>query len=274
VPTVELNKQKWNGGYDWAVKGDEWSRAWGGTTMQWYGTILPRIQRFLPAGRILEIACGYGRWSEFLRRECESLVAVDLSEECVKACQERFAGIPRMEFHVNDGRSLDMVAASSIDFVFTFDSLVHVEPNVLEAYIAQMPRVLRQNGAAFLHHSNLGRYRIFYARMRHFQTFRPLLVKLGILERNLHWRDWRVSAEIVREMVVRHGLKCFNQEIIPWGTRRARIDCLTTIVRSDSDASKPRIFENADFMSEAKYLSRLAPYYTGQLHHESSERSA
>ena len=34
---------------------------------QWYGSLLPRIHRFLPTGQVLEIACGYGRWTQYLK---------------------------------------------------------------------------------------------------------------------------------------------------------------------------------------------------------------
>jgi len=39
----------------------------------------------------LEIAPGHGRWTQFLQRLCQSLVAVDISEKCVEHCKTRFA---------------------------------------------------------------------------------------------------------------------------------------------------------------------------------------
>ena len=69
------------------------------------------------------------------RSLCERLVIVDLTERCIEDCRERFADSTNIEYHVNDGRSLEMVEDGSIDFAFSFDSLVHVELDVLDAYV-------------------------------------------------------------------------------------------------------------------------------------------
>ena len=39
MPSVEENIEKWNDGYDWRLRGDAWSRPWGGAESQWYGSI-------------------------------------------------------------------------------------------------------------------------------------------------------------------------------------------------------------------------------------------
>ena len=118
-----------------------------------------RINRFVPTGTILEIAPGYGRWTQYLQGLCEQLVVVDLTENCIDHCRKRFADLDHITYHVNDGRSLAMIEDESIDFVFSFDSLVHVELDVLEAYLAQLGAKLRPGGAGFIHHSNAGSYR-------------------------------------------------------------------------------------------------------------------
>jgi 16S rRNA A1518/A1519 N6-dimethyltransferase RsmA/KsgA/DIM1 with predicted DNA glycosylase/AP lyase activity len=82
-------------------RGDEWSEAWGGVSYQWSVTLFSRIQGFVPAGRVLEIAPGYGRWTHYLRDLCDELVAVDIAETAVAHCRERFAGDRHLSFHVN-----------------------------------------------------------------------------------------------------------------------------------------------------------------------------
>lgn len=62
---IETNRELWGNNYSWDRYGDEWSDAWGGEDIQWYGTLLPRIQQFVPVARILEIAPGFGRWSKY-----------------------------------------------------------------------------------------------------------------------------------------------------------------------------------------------------------------
>jgi hypothetical protein len=54
--------------------------------------------------------------------------------------------------------SLDVAVDGSVDFVFSFDSLVHVEMDVIEAYLKQLAAKLTPNGVGFIHRSNLGQY--------------------------------------------------------------------------------------------------------------------
>jgi hypothetical protein len=51
-----------------------------------------------------------------------------------------------------------MLNSGSVDFAFSFDSLVHAEADVIQAYVEQLASILRPGGAAFIHHSNLGQY--------------------------------------------------------------------------------------------------------------------
>src|SRR5688500_242534 len=112
--------------YDWIQAGEEWSEPWGSSAARWFGTILPRIHDCLPAGTILEIAPGFGRWTHYLKEHCGQLHVVDPDERCIETCRRRFSRDPNLSYHVNDGRSLAMIPDGSIDFVFSFDSLVHV----------------------------------------------------------------------------------------------------------------------------------------------------
>ena len=133
-------------------------RAIRGTESLWWFVLYPRIHRFLPATGILEIAPGYGRWTQFLRNQCRSLIAVDISEKCIEHCKARFGSDDHIKYYVNDGTSLAAVPDGSIDFVFSFDSLVHAEKDVIEEYLLQLARKLTPNGVGFLHHSNIGAY--------------------------------------------------------------------------------------------------------------------
>jgi hypothetical protein len=86
------------------------------------------------------------------------LVLVDLWERCIEACKRRFESESHSRFCVNNGKSLAMVSDNSLDFVFSFDSLVHAEIDVIDAYIDELSRKLTLSGIAFIHHSNIGAY--------------------------------------------------------------------------------------------------------------------
>lgn len=155
MAAVVENKEKWNN-YHWSQNGDEWSQPWGDSNQVWWAHLFPRIGRFLPADSILEIAPGFRRWTRYLQQFTGHYVGVDVSEKAVDAARAEF---PHLQFFLNDGISLPMIADRSISFCFSYDSLVHVNCGVMESYIRELNRVLTDTGTAFIHHSNLGAYR-------------------------------------------------------------------------------------------------------------------
>src|SRR4029078_6736404 len=84
-----------------------------------------------------------------------SYAAVDVAENCVKACRERFADVPHARFEVGDGKSLPFVDDASIDFAFSFDSLVHADAEAMRGYLGELARTLRPGAHGFIQHSNL-----------------------------------------------------------------------------------------------------------------------
>jgi SAM-dependent methyltransferase len=266
MATIEENKTTWDGNYNWENRGDEWSKAWGGPFMQWYGTIFPRIKAHVPTSTILEIACGYGRWTNYLKDLCNHLTVIDLSEECITACKQRFSSFSHLEYHVNDGKSLQMIPDGSIDFVFSFDSLVHADISIIEAYFSQFPRILSSNGVCFIHHSNLGAYYTKYAIISKIPKLEGLLKAIGLLDHDLGWRDFTVDAQKLEALAKKHGLVCVSQEIIHWGTKKTLTDCISTITKCNSTvATHNKIFKNPDFMTEAKIVSQLSRLYSPEI---------
>ena len=243
MPSVDENTGHW-AAYDWKAGGDEWSEVWGGAAFEWWGALFPRLHGLLPAGTVLEIAPGYGRWTQFLAPMSRALVVVDVTEKCIAACRERFAGYRHIEYHVNDGRSLPPLADRSIDFAFSFDSLVHVEADVLESYVAQLAPKLAPDGVGFFHHSNVGAFAD------------PSTGTLSIP--NDHWRATTVSAAGFEEMCRRAGLVCIAQELVNWGGPHLT-DCLSVFTPQGSSRAGLRLrSSNPEFMAEAAALKRLS----------------
>jgi SAM-dependent methyltransferase len=211
---------------------------------------------------VLEIGPGFGRWTEYLRRHCDSLIGVDLAQKCVEACRARFAGDARLAFHSNDGRSLAMVPDASIDFVFSFDTLVHAERDVIEEYLPQVAAKLAPGGAGFIHHSNLAAYREGFALARDV----PAELKPVVLRKDFagptHWRAESMSAPLFEQLCDRAGLRCASQELVNWGTESLLIDCFTVISRARPGTPAPnRVTENGEFMKEAELVKRRAAAY-------------
>jgi hypothetical protein len=240
--------------YNWKDAGEEWSAPWGGSEAQWFGTIFPLISEYLPAGTILEIAPGFGRWTHYLREHCDRLHVVDPDPRCIEACRRRFEQDSRLSYHVNDGRSLAMVPDRSIDFVFSFDSLVHVPRELVEAYLTQLADKLNNDGVGFIHHSNLGAYASSFGR-RLPERVRKLLTKAKLLDQD-HQRAPDMTAELFRSICDAHGLRCLRQELVNWRGRRL-IDCFTTFTRAGSKwAGECKTVRNPNFMREARLVRK------------------
>lgn len=259
MPELRENHEVWSSSWDWSTQGDEWSAWWGGTPALWSGALLPRLHAWVPAGTILEIAPGYGRWTQYLKDLAERLVIVDLTEGCIEHCRARFSSARNIEYHVNDGRSLAMVPDGTVDLAFSFDSLVHAERDVLAAYLGQLARKLRPDGIGFIHHSNLGRYPRS-VRLAHRVPPRLLfpLVRRGLVVNLPAWRAEDVSADWFAEACEAAGLVCIGQELVNWEHGRHLIDALSVFTPRGSRRERPRrVVRNPLFTEEARRMRRL-----------------
>ena len=239
MPDITWNKATWDGKYDWTRQGDEWSAPWGTSAAMWFATIMPRIGMALPAESVLEIAPGHGRCTEFLLRFTSCYNGVDLSEQCVTFCRERFASNPNARFHQNDGQSLGAVHDQLFDLVFSFDSLVHADLDAVSAYVPQILALLRPGGIAFIHHSNLG----------------------ACPGREWGHRSTEVSAEVVASLVERHGGRVLIQEI--FGDGIAPSDCFSTFCRQadHSDFARETLGDSTFLTSEARVARDTFVHY-------------
>lgn len=201
MPSVADNLTYWKK-YDWKDRGREWGRGYGSIELGWEHAILPRVGAFLPTGHALELAPGYGAWTDLLRPRCKRMTLVDLTPNCIEHCRERF-GKRGMAYHTNDGRSLAMLDDNAFDFVFSVHSLVHADHDVMRGYVLQLGKKMKHGAVGFIHHSNLGEH------AGELESWDP---------KDMHWRGRDMTAEKFRDDCREAGLVCIYQEIIPWGT--------------------------------------------------------
>ena len=119
-------------------------------------------------------------------------MGIDLSGKCIESCKSRSGNVGHAQFLMNDGMSLDPLPDDTFDLVFSFDSLVHAEAEVLDSYIRQMLQKLAPQGIAFVHHSNVA--------------------ALPPTEQVPHGRSPSVSAETVASAVRDAGGMCLFKE--------------------------------------------------------------
>lgn len=125
---------------------------------QWDKIIYPLIKE-LDFSVTLDLACGHGRNSEFLRRYAKTLYMIDINASCIDSCRTRF-GVEmdgcKFFYAVTEGNNISMIKDDSLTLVYSWDSMVHFDKLVVSDYVADIARALAPGGSAFLHHSNYG----------------------------------------------------------------------------------------------------------------------
>lgn len=182
-------QRRWNEEYMWEQGGHEWSEVFGGTEKLWNSEIFPYIKEFRNK-KILEIAPGRGRITQFLSVLASELSVVDLNETCIQYTKEKL-GDHVKEYIVNDGKTLTGIYNGSKDLVISWDSFVHMHRNVIEDYIKEISRVLIPGGKGFIHHS-------WFQQGSEYST------------QNVAGRS-NMSPELFSELVEKHGMKMIHQ---------------------------------------------------------------
>ena len=174
---------------------------------QWDAIIWPLIEDF-DFGAVLELAPGAGRNTERLCRVSQKLFAVEYNAYALEQCRRRLGSSYRgceIEYHVNNGSDLGMIADGSISAVYCWDAAVHFDKTILSSYVAEFARVLSAGGKGFVHHSNLGD--------RAHKN----------IKRNPAWRSNMTKAGFA-EICDANGLQVTAQVDVPWKDIE---DCVT-----------------------------------------------
>jgi len=206
---IENNKKVWGNNQIWTKEGHEWSGAWDSTDDLYNSTIYPRISTFLQ-GDVLEIAPGHGRITEYLIKDSLTLDIVDLNKNCIDFCKQKF-GNKIQNYYINKGKDLWDINSNSKDFVFSWDSFVHMSKSVIQSYLYEINRVLKPGGRAWIHHSNL-----FNGNEDNFKNYAGRA---------------NMTVDIFRELSETVGLDIVNQECFRWHneTRIELYDGFTTL---------------------------------------------
>ncbi len=176
---------------------------------QWAEQIFPLISD-CDFSVVVDLAAGHGRNTEKLRHLAGKVYAVDINEANVAFCRERFAGDPRVECLVCDGVSLTGIPDKSVSLVYSFDSMVHFDSDVVRAYLRDIARVLRAGGRGMCHHSNY--------------TGNPT----GDFRASPHWRNF-MSKELFEHYCHKEGLSVVRAQLLDW--ELPALDCITVFER-------------------------------------------
>lgn len=228
MPTIQENRF-WETDYDWSRNGDEWSdqaqacnipyATWKQSVAENF--IMPNVHQ---DSTVVEIAPGHGRWTVYLLAAAPRgrVILVDLNAQCIAHCQHRFSKDKNIDFHTNDGKTLPFISDNSVDFIWSYDSFVHMERDVIGAYFDEFNRILKPGGKAVIHHA--GRYHLllpfsFLTKLRRFGRYAYQVISLGKFTRGDGWRS-NVSKTIAARLARKNGLQ-INWQRNSWGAKNA-----------------------------------------------------
>jgi len=224
MPTIKENLEMWDISHDWSRAGDEWSNQadfcnqpyskWKNSIIQNF--IYPHITK---KSTVLEISPGHGRWSGYIIKRAKKVILVDLSPTCIEYCKKNFKKFKNVLYFINDGKSLDFLDNNSVDFIWSYDSFVHMEASVIKNYLSQFPRILKKGGIAIIHHADKNNKLLPFAR------FLSNFGKIGnVIKTQILFRKIRlgcrsdVSKELFANFAKKSGLKIIKQ-INSWGNK-------------------------------------------------------
>jgi ubiquinone/menaquinone biosynthesis C-methylase UbiE len=223
--TVENNLKLWDQSYAWPKDGDEWdgqARFCGQPYDLWKRSVMETF--LLPHVRtdsvVLEIAPGHGRWSKDLIH-CRELILVDLSPSCIEFCKALFASFNHVRYLTNDGKTLTGVEDGSVDFLWSYDSFVHMEGATIQSYLAEIERVLRPGGRAIIHHAGRRHAFLWLRFMRHYGKIGETFYKIISMGKLFEGDGWRsdVSKRLFHRLASQSGLEV-EAQVQSWGRNR------------------------------------------------------
>jgi SAM-dependent methyltransferase len=179
----------------------------------------------------VELACGHGRHTAHvldvpsLRRNLEQIHLIDVNEENIKYCRERFTNSTIVSTNTNNGYDFQPLRNDSISSIFCYDAMVHFEFDAVISYVMDAFRVLEPGGRALFHHSNCDRY------------------PGADYSENPHGRNF-MSKNLFAHIASRAGFEILDQVLIDWD-RFHNLDCISLI-------EKPRKLDGASHQVPAQ----------------------
>jgi len=100
----------------------------------------------------VEIGPGGGRWTRYLLG-FKKLYVVDYYPELLGELQKNFKKA-NMEFIKNNGTDFPGIKERSVDYLFSFGTFVHLDVDLIEAYLTNMQSILRPGANVIIHYSD------------------------------------------------------------------------------------------------------------------------
>ncbi|MPV36163.1 class I SAM-dependent methyltransferase [Georgenia subflava] len=97
-------------------------------------------------GRVLDVGCGPGHWTDLLRRSGVDAEGVDPVAQFIDGARERYPGVP---FRVGRADALG-VEDGTLGGVLAWYSLIHTEPDDVDAQLRESSRAIAPGGGLLI----------------------------------------------------------------------------------------------------------------------------
>lgn len=163
----------------------------------------------LNLNNVIELACGHGRHVPHYIDKAVQITLVDILEENMEICRQRFSDSNNIKYYKNNGFNMEELQSDSYTALFSYDSMVHFEMMDIYQYLHDIYRVLQTGGKALLHHSNYtADYKVDFMHAPHARCF--------------------MSKDIFAYFANRTGFKIIGQQVIDW-YGESGLDCITLL---------------------------------------------
>jgi SAM-dependent methyltransferase len=105
-----------------------------------------------PETTVVEIGPGGGRWTRYMLH-AKRIYAVDFYQEMLDELRQKVAA-PNVTFVRNNGTDFPGIPDASVDLVFSFGAFVHLDVELIDAYLRNMKRLLKPDSVVVLHYAD------------------------------------------------------------------------------------------------------------------------
>jgi ubiquinone/menaquinone biosynthesis C-methylase UbiE len=123
--------------------GDDEERFWESGKQDVERYVLPFVRQ---DSVVLDLGAGIGRMARAVAPYCQRIVLVDASGSMLRRARRALRGVPNADFVRSTGSSLTGIDDASIDFVYSYLVLQHIEREDVIRYFAEVVRILKPDG--------------------------------------------------------------------------------------------------------------------------------
>lgn len=167
---------------------------------------------------IVELACGHGRHVPHYMDTAGDITLVDVNQENLDFCRQRFAGNEKIHFYLTPGNNFQDLPNASYSAIFSYDSMIHFNLFDVASYINDAWRILKPGGKILFHHSNY-----YDAPVENFYFQNP------------NWHNF-CSDRIFAHLATAAGFKVLSQDLLD-ASGGKNLGCLSLCQKDDEHFS-------------------------------------